>query len=182
MDAKAVEERGRQISKAQAEGDPPETLISLLEPLKTWTASEKVLRQSKIGVYVNKLRQNSHRQVATLATDLVTKWKNDVKKTSGASGGASPAQAMVAKAGATRNGTASPAPGTPKQEPAATKAKFKGDKEKRNAATDGVDYKVTGNATRDACVKLMYDGLAFMSEEGTTAAVNRSNLMLVFDC
>jgi len=174
MDAKAVEERGRQISKATTEGDPPETLIALVEPLKAWTASEKLLRQSKIGVYVNKLRQSNNKQLASLATQLVQKWKNDVKKTGGSSGGASPAQ--TPKAG-TANGNASSAPGTPKQEQAVTKSKFKGDKEKRNAATDGVDYNVTGNQTRDACVKLMYDGLAFMSEEGTSGDLTTTMLI-----
>ena len=40
------------------------------------------------------------------------------------------------------------------------------DPAKRNSVTDNISTAVTGNQTRDACVKLMYDGLAFMSEEG----------------
>ncbi|GAB7341718.1 hypothetical protein MBLNU457_g0057t1 [Dothideomycetes sp. NU457] len=165
MDAKSLEERGREIHKVTNGGDPPETLITLLEPLKNWTATEKLLRQTKLGVYVNKLRQNQDKQLASLAAQLVNKWKSDVKKTGGSSA-ATGSPAPTPKAGATTNGSASPAPGaTPKQETMAPKSKYSGDKEKRNAATDKVNTNITGNATRDACVKLMYDGLAFGSEE-----------------
>ncbi|PNS18007.1 Transcription elongation factor S-II [Sphaceloma murrayae] len=156
MDAKEVDERSKNILKALNEGDPPATLISLIEPLQKWTATEKLLRQTNIGRTMGKLRQNKDPGVSRLATNMVNKWKNDVKKPGG-----SPAPA--AKATAT-NGTSSPAAaGTPKSD--ASKSKWKGNSEKRNANADGVNVAVTGNATRDACVRLMYDGLAFMSEE-----------------
>jgi len=171
MDAKSLEERGRQIHKATTGGDTPQTIITLLEPLKNWTATEKLLRQTKLGVFVNKLRQNQDKQLAGLATQLVNKWKSDVKKTGGNSA-ATGSPAPTPKASATTNGSASPAPGsaTPKQDSAApkSKSKYSGDKEKRNAGTDKVNTAITGNATRDACVKLMYDGLAFGSEDCKT--------------
>ena len=37
--------------------------------------------------------------------------------------------------------------------------------EKRSAKEDGVDTAITGNSARDGCVQLIYNGLAFMSEE-----------------
>lgn len=158
MNTKDIEERAKQISKAATEGDPPATLISLLEPLKGWTATEKLLRQTNIGRTMGKLRQSKDANVARLATQLVNKWKSDVKKT----GGSPAPSSKTAPAGT--NGTSSPAAaGTPKAD--APKSKFKGNPEKRNVGTDGVKYEVTGNQTRDACVKLMYDGLAFGSEE-----------------
>lgn len=46
-----------------------------------------------------------------------------------------------------------------------------GDISKRKWATDKVDIKRTGSSTRDACVGLMYDGLAFMSEESTSRVI-----------
>lgn len=169
MDAKAIEDQGKQLAKASSEGDPPATLIALLEPLKSWTASEKLLRQTKIGIQVNKLRQNKDASVARAAAGLVNKWKQDVKKpasAASATGGGSTPDGLKKS---TINGTASPArTATPKQEVAAekkNKSKFAGAPEKRSTVADGVDTAVTGNATRDACVKLMYDGLAFMSEE-----------------
>lgn len=151
MDAKEVEERGKQLAKAASGGDPPSTLLEMLEGLKSWTATEELLRKTKIGVNVNRLRQNSDATVARTASSLVNKWKSEVKKVPAKSNTSSPASAKP-----TASGTASPAP---------AKAQHVGDPEKRNTATDKVKYEVTGNQTRDACIKLMYDGLAFMSTE-----------------
>ncbi|GAM82681.1 hypothetical protein ANO11243_006630 [Dothideomycetidae sp. 11243] len=157
MEAKDIEDRAKQIAKASGEGDPPATLVALLEPLKSWTATEKLLRQTNIGRTMGKLRQHKDANVARIATSLVNKWKSDVKKPG------SPAPASKT-ASANTNGTSSPA-ATPTPRGDAPKSKFSGNPEKRNTATDGVKFQVTGNQTRDACVKLMYDGLAFLSEE-----------------
>jgi len=113
------------------------------------------LRQTKIGVHVNKLRQNSDAQVARTAATLVNKWKTDVKRT---------------PTTAASSGTNSPAPAAKSSPaPAASKAKSEphGDPEKRNSVSDKIDCGVTGNQTRDACIKLMYDGLAFMSPDAS---------------
>ena len=151
MEPKEIEERGRQLIKATQDGDPAATLLTLLDGLKGWTATEKLLRQTKIGVSVNKLRQNSDAQVARTASTLVNKWKADVKKT---------------PATATSSGTNSPAPAKSSPAPGnKSKTEHHGDPEKRNSVSDKVNCNVTGNQTRDACVKLMYDGLAFMSTE-----------------
>jgi hypothetical protein len=155
MEAKDIEERGKQLAKAASGGDPPATLLALLDGLKGWTATEKLLRQTKIGVHVNKLRQNTDQQVARTAATLVNKWKTDVKRT---------------PATAASSGTNSPAPAAKSSPaPAASKPKSEphGDPEKRNSVSDKTDCGVTGNQTRDACIKLMYDGLAFMSPDGT---------------
>ncbi|KAI5205612.1 transcription elongation factor [Aureobasidium subglaciale] len=154
MEAKDIEERGKQLAKAAAGGDPPATLLSLLDGLKGWTATEKLLRQTKIGVHVNKLRHNSDSQVGRAASALVNKWKADVKK--------SPTTAVS-------SGTNSPAPAKSSPAPAAAKQKAEphGDPEKRNSLSDKVNCGVTGNQTRDACIKLMYDGLAFMSPDAS---------------
>ncbi|KAL1311634.1 hypothetical protein AAFC00_001744 [Neodothiora populina] len=157
MEPKDVEERAKQLAKAATGGDPPATILQMLEGLKGWTATEKVLRQTKIGVHVNKLRQNPDAAVARQASSLVNKWKTDVKKAPANSATSSPAPAK-----STNSAAASPAPSQQAQK---TKAPHQGDLEKRNTITDKVDWKVTGSATRDACVKLMYDGLAFMSSE-----------------
>lgn len=154
MDAKALQEKSNQLHKAVTGGDPPATILQMLNSLKGWTATEKLLRSSKIGVSVNKLRQNPNSEVAEQAAALVTKWRSDVKKLPPGSAAASPATKS------TNSGTSSPAPAASK-----LKTQHQGDPEKRNTITDKVDWKVTGSDTRDACVKLMYDGLAFMSSE-----------------
>lgn len=153
MDSKELEERAKQLAKAATGGDPPATILQMLEGLKGWTASEKLLRSTKIGVHVNKLRQNSDPAVARQAGSLVNKWKTDVKK--------APSSATASPVPKPGSGTSSPA----------ARAKYQGDSEKRNTVTDKVDFKVTDSQTRDACVKLMYDGLAFMSEERACPAI-----------
>ena len=160
MDAKDLEDRAKQLAKAATGGDPPATILLMLDGLKGWTATEKLLRSTKIGVHVNKLRQNPDLAVARQASSLVNKWKTDVKKAPPPSATSSPAPAKSAN-----SGTSSPAPAA-QQQPAKPKAQHQGDLEKRNTASDKVDWKVTGSQTRDACVKLMYDGLAFMSSDG----------------
>lgn len=170
MDAKDIEERGKQLAKAASGGDPPATLLALLDGLKGWTATEKMLRQTKIGVHVNKLRQNSDAQVARTAATLVNKWKTDVKRT---------------PATAASSGTNSPAPAKSSPAPAAaakSKSEPHGDPEKRNSVSDKIDCAVTGNQTRDACIKLMYDGLAFMSPDGIRCRPMTAYILRLTSC
>lgn len=167
MDAKQLMDTGKQLLKASDGGDPSSTLLTLLQPLQKTAVTEDLLRQSKIGVAVNKLRQNKDPKVAGLAGQLINKWKADVaalKKGGGAGKTGSPAP----RGGA--NGTSSPAPGAGgkmdgvKQEAAAgAKRKSTVPPEKRTSKLDGVDTKVTGNAVRDGCVELIYNGLAYLS-------------------
>lgn len=169
MDGKTLFSTGKQIQKAIESGDSGESLLNILQPLTKWTATEDLLRQSKIGVIVSKLRQQKDPKVVEQASKLVNKWKQDVNASKKkAAGSASPApSAGAAKSSAATNGkssgTSSPAPpaAAVKKEPKKSTA----DPAKRNSVVDGVSTAVTGNQTRDACVKLMYDGLAFMSEE-----------------
>lgn len=175
MEAKDIEERGKQLAKAASGGDPPATLLALLDGLKGWTATEKLLRQTKIGVHVNKLRQNSDAQVARTAATLVNKWKTDVKRspaTAASSGTNSPAPAKSSPAPAA---AAAAAAAKPKSEP-------HGDPEKRNSVSDKVDCAVTGNQTRDACIKLMYDGLAFMSPDGIHHCPTTASILQLTSC
>lgn len=162
MDAKEIALRAKAIGKAVEENEPSASVLKLLNDLKTGVrATEDILRSTKIGVYVNKLKGHKDPAVQRLAADLVSKWKDEVKK--------GPKKGVPAKPAA--NGTASPAPapsGT--ASPAPSKAAVKKHDvapDKRNHKTDKVNYQVTGNDARDQCVRLMYDGLAFMSEART---------------
>ncbi|KAH7123858.1 transcription factor S-II, central domain-containing protein [Dendryphion nanum] len=160
MDVKEVELRGKSINKALAENEPSSSLITLLSDLKNnLKATEDLLRQTKIGVTVNRLRTHKDPSVSRLAQELVMRWKDEVgkqkKKTIPAT--------KVAHA---TNGSASPAPppsGT--ASPAPNKKKHTVDPATRNHKTDKVDYNVTGDAARDSCVRLMYDGLSYMMED-----------------
>ena len=169
MDTRQLSDHSRQLVKAFDGGDPPSTLLSLLAQLDKLTPTEEQLRQSKIGVAVAKLRTSKDSQVAQKASHLVNQWKAAVKKKPGPThhaAGASPAGSKPGANGVAVNGgsgTSSPAP--KKEAVAAAPKKHSVAPEKRNAKEDGVDTKVTGNATRDGCLQLIYNGLSFMSEE-----------------
>ena len=157
MDSKALYEQGRSLSKAAEGGDPPSTLLSLLSPLQKFTATEELLRSTKIGVAVNRLRQNKDAKVADTATRLINKWKQDVK----ASG--------KVKTGSPAPGAAKAGPVSVKQEGAKAEVKKEAPRaskvlpEKRNAKLDEVDTKLTKDPQRDGCIELMYNGLAYLS-------------------
>ena len=135
------------------------------------------MRQSKIGVAVARLRTHKDKQVSGEASRLVNKWKNDVnatkRKSTGSPAPGSAAAKVNGAASGKASGMSSPAPPPP---PAVKKETRKStvDPAKRNSTSDGVKTAVTGNQTRDGCVKLIYDGLAFMSEEGEAHFRGRS--------
>ena len=162
MDTKQLVETSRQLSKAHEGGDPPSTLISLLSPLEKFKATEELLRQSKIGIVVAKLRSSKDPKVASLAGQLIIKWKADVKK-KGTPTGKSLGVNGVENG---RSATSSPAP---KREavaaPPPAAKKFSVAPDKRTAKADGVDTAVTNNTIRDGSIQLIYNGLAFLSEE-----------------
>ena len=164
MDSKQLQDTGKQVVKALESGDGSDTVLRLMSPLQKWTATEELLRQSKIGVVINRLRQNKDPRISSAASSLINKWKSDVKRVEKKSGSPAPNAARVNGAvNGKASGTSSPAPAIKKEV-----RKSKVDPEKRNSKADEVETAVTGNQTRDGCVKLMYDGLAFMSEEGRT--------------
>ncbi|KAK5001023.1 transcription elongation factor TFIIS [Elasticomyces elasticus] len=167
MDVKQIEEHGKQLLKAASEGDPPATILKMLEDLKAVTATEKLLRQTQIGVKVNKLKTYKDPAVQRQAVALVNKWRGDVKKlqTNGQKEGISSTVPKAAAAAA--GGAAAALPPLPHQQQRQEQAKpkYKGDPSKRNSKVDDVNTDVTGDKTRDNCVKLMYDGLSHMSDE-----------------
>jgi hypothetical protein len=78
LDAKELQQIGRQILKAAESGDPASTVLDLLKPLENFRATEDLLRQSKIGIAITKLRQNKDPKVAETASKLVNRWKQEV--------------------------------------------------------------------------------------------------------
>ena len=119
-----------------------------------------MVQTTKAGIIVAKQRTNPDKQVARLASEIVSKWKTIVeaeKKKKNRLAGSSPAP---------NGGTSSPA--------RASSESWSGDASKRKWATDGVDIKRTGFSTRDNCVGLLYDGLAYMSTESSTNIIIKS--------
>ncbi|KAF2196839.1 transcription elongation factor [Delitschia confertaspora ATCC 74209] len=165
MDVKEVDQHGKLILKAISGGEPGSSILKLLNDLKQGVKpTEELLRSTRIGITVNRLRTHKDPQVAKLATELVTKWKNEVQGAKRKVGGGNTPVAAAAKA--VSNNTASPAPAT--QSPAPPPAQVKKHNvapDKRTNKTDKVDINVTKDPVRNRCVGLMYDGLAHMTDE-----------------
>ena len=119
---------------------------------------EELLRSTKIGVVVNHQRQHPSGEVASLATYLVKKWRDDIK-------GANKSR----KKGL--DGTASPAPssnlsnGKPKLHVPPAEREWKKDK---------VDVNLTRQATRNGCIGLLYNGLCYMSEKDSSEILSKA--------
>jgi len=163
FDAKEIERRGRDLAKATASSESASTLLGLLGELRAGVkASEEVLRSTKIGIVVNKLKQHKDTAVAREASDLVSKWRKDIKA-GGGGGKGSPAAAkdspvVSAAPSPSVSGSASKIAERPKDRSVVPP-------EQRNSKTDKVDTNQTGNSIRDSCLQLIYNGLAHTSEE-----------------
>lgn len=160
LEEKEVTEIGKDILKSDTN---PTFLLSTLKNLKAGVKpTEDFLRTTKIGVAVAKLKQSKDTEVQREAASLVASWRAEIKKQKDkaalANGAGTPSRSSTPSA-ATPGTAKSPAPTKPK----AVKATVL--PEKRNADTDGVNVNKTGDKARDGSLKLMYNGLAFMSED-----------------
>ncbi|GAA5846879.1 hypothetical protein JCM9279_004479 [Rhodotorula babjevae] len=104
----------KQLIAATGDKAKHQEAVSILKQLKAEViATDELLRETKIGITVNKLRNNDVKEVADLAKELVRKWKGDVgqsgskKTTTAAAGSASTSTAPSPSPAAT---PASPAP------------------------------------------------------------------------
>ncbi|KAH7001639.1 transcription factor S-II, central domain-containing protein [Ilyonectria destructans] len=157
MDQRELEARVKALTKCVAANEPPENAIKLLETLKKDASpTEEMLRATRAGVYVGKLRSNPNKEIARAASELVIKWKKLVE------------QQKNSKFNKGKKGSPAPAPTSSPAPPSssgggAVKKTFKGDPEKRKFDTDGVDIKRTDSNVRNQCIGLIYNGLAFRS-------------------
>ncbi|KAF7361469.1 Transcription elongation factor S-II [Mycena sanguinolenta] len=132
-----------------------EDIVAILGTLKKdFKVNEAILRESKAGLAVGKLRTHASKDVSDLAKEIVKLWKNEVEKAKaaagGGGGGGKPVVAVntaVRKASVVSNGPATPK--TPNA-PSAT----------RTLKSDGVQPGFTGDKTRDKCIELVYDAIA----------------------
>jgi len=154
MDAKEVSTRIHSLQKALADKQPASVIITMLETLKKDVVpTEELLRTTKAGIVVSKQKANPNKEVAKLASEIVQKWKQIVQ------GGHK--KKVAAPAGFSPPKSNSPAP--------VNEAKsFKGDVSKRRWESEKVDIARTGTPSRDACIGLIYNGLAFMCDESST--------------
>ncbi|PBK59462.1 transcription elongation factor [Armillaria solidipes] len=163
-----VLELKKHAKQLQSSGASEKELTTVLQILKKdYQVNEAVLRESRVGLAVGKLRTHASKIVSDLAKDIVKKWKNDVEKAkqSHHSGGSSkPVQ--NGKPAPTRK--ASVASDSKPTTQAANKATT------RSYKTDGLAIKLFGEETRNTCLGLMYDSLAFDSNAPSDLILKRA--------
>ncbi|CAN8100942.1 unnamed protein product [Discula destructiva] len=159
MDEKMLLEHIDNLKKAVAEKESSSTIVTLLKALEKEDApTENVLRKTKVGQIVGKLRHNPGvpEEVRDEAKKVVDKWKQAVQQKKPSKGVMAPTRTS------TPSQTASPAPPpTP-----SNNKPYEGDIEKRDfRKTDNVRYTVTDSTTRNNSMGLMYNGLAYMCRD-----------------
>ncbi|KAF5331975.1 hypothetical protein D9611_008828 [Ephemerocybe angulata] len=141
-----------------------EDILSILNILKTeFSITEQILRESKAGLAVGKLRQYESTKVSNAAKELVKKWKTAVEKLK-------PPKAATPKPSAINTSVATAASGSTSKAGGgggATPATPGGSGPPRTAKSDGVSGNV-GDKVRDKCMELIYDALASDSTARTS--------------
>jgi len=132
------------VKQLQGASDPAD-VVALLNKLKNdYEVSEAILRESKVGLAVGKLRQHASKQVSDLAKEVVKKWKTQVEKAKKVQPNGNAKDVKDRKASVAS--------------PAATPVTPTGSSATRTAKTDGAKGN-TGDTTRDRCIELLYDGM-----------------------
>ena len=164
MDAKEIEFKSKALAKAAAQNEPATTIVSILKELQQGVrATEDLLRSTRVGIVVNKLKQHKSPEVARLSGEVVSKWRNEVNKQKAAASPAGKPDTPKPNQGQGQNGAASPAAATPT--PTDKAAKLSVPPDKRSWKADGIDVNQTSNRIRDSCIGLMYDGLCLNTVE-----------------
>ncbi|KAL8774865.1 MAG: hypothetical protein Q9209_000804 [Squamulea sp. 1 TL-2023] len=168
MDVKQVAERAKVLGKAATAGGDSGYIIKILNELNTGVKpSEDLLRSTRIGVIVNRFKQNEDAEVAKLANGIVRKWRDEVIRTKAGTptpNGSQTTNGNTKKMATPPASTASPAP----QEPAKPTVPL----DQRDYKKDGVSIGRTTQATRDNCIGLLYNGLAHSSPEPSNTIID----------
>ncbi|EPS96952.1 hypothetical protein FOMPIDRAFT_1025179 [Fomitopsis schrenkii] len=158
----------KSLVKALHGASTAEEIAGVLKTLKQEVKiSEAILRESKAGLAVGKLRSHASKDVSDLAKEIVKKWKHEVEKEKQAKGNGDAKSSSNGKptpmrkasiASTTTASAPSRTPSTPMTPTASAGSYNKG--EVRTSKSDGVKINVTGDKTRDKCIEIIYDALA----------------------
>ena len=165
MEPRVISEKSKALVKAFNAGESASVLIGMLNELKTGvTPTEEILRTTKIGVSVNRVKTSKNPEVSHLAGEIVKRWRTEVERHKSASPGLQGKKATVN--GSATSEKASPAPQGSSQSKTSngTKGATSSTKpsialENRSWKADKADTARTGNKSRDNCIGLLYDGL-----------------------
>jgi transcription elongation factor S-II len=182
---------------AAATAGKPEDVVTILNRLKSSVrATEDLLRETKAGVAVGKLRSHASKDVSILAKDLVKKWRTEVdasKKTKGspAGSGKPPNVATNLAKKSTDRAASSESPSTPAAslppstpttsshptpQPQKTPVRSSNGASDapRSTKTDQVKVPPLGDKVRDAGLIVFYDAIAWDSNAPSDLIMKRA--------
>ncbi|KAI1077634.1 transcription elongation factor [Whalleya microplaca] len=168
MDQRELEAQIKALHKANQANQPPTNIITLLDNLKKAAPTEEMLRTTKAGLIVGKLRANPNKDIARAAAEVVSKWKKGIELEK-----KSKAQPSTAKTHGSASPAAKPASPAPKPLPGTKKA-FEGNPETRTWKSDKVQINRTSSQVRNNCIGLLYNGLAYRSREAEDNVIMRA--------
>ncbi|KAI0473612.1 transcription elongation factor [Xylariaceae sp. FL0804] len=172
MDKREFETRIKALHKA-ANVEPPAVIVSQLGTIRDQVvATEELLRTTRAGLIVGKLRSNQNKDIARAASEVVAKWKKAVeaeKRAKGNQSGPVLAPKVAGSISPANKKSASPAP-----QALGSKKEYKGDPETRTFKSDKIGLDRTGSQVRNNCIGLLYNGLAYRSREPEDAVLVRA--------
>lgn len=140
-----------------------ETILKLLNILNDGVKpSEKLLRETKVGMAVNKLRSSNNSEIGSLVKKMIKGWKEQIqiekskKKTLAP---AKPEAKSLSSAPSTATSSTSSAPA----------GKFHSGP--RNPKIDGVNTTLYDNSTRNASVSALYTALAIERNDSSSVII-----------
>lgn len=156
MDEREVRSRVDALQKALSGREPSANVLNILKELqKGIKPSEDLLRRTQVGKIINKVKglQSVDPAIPQLASEIVSQWRNQIKRSSGAG----------TPVPSSQNGGVSPAPQS-KPTPASTDSKDKLPTgvplDKRTWKTDNIRKgEITSEPARNNTIALLYDGL-----------------------
>jgi transcription elongation factor S-II len=123
------------------------TILKLLNILNDGVKpTEKMLRDTKVGIAVNKYRSHSNGEINSLVKKMIKKWRETVQNEKNEK-----KKVVAAVPAPAQNGT--------------TESKFH--RGPRNPKTDGVDTALYDNTTRNASISALYTALAIERDDSS---------------
>ncbi|KAG9084748.1 RNA polymerase II elongation factor, partial [Ceratobasidium sp. UAMH 11750] len=204
MDATEVKKLIKELQTTTVSGKPEDSVTILKQLKQHVVATEDLLRETKAGLAIGKLRTHARKEIADLAKELVKKWKEAVEaeKKARAAGApaADPAKPLAKKQTSIptgKPGAASPkptAPSLPPLEPPPRKLSVSTAPAAstlpskplqtpvtpadpnviRTVKTDAVKIESKGDKARDKCLELLYDAMAMDSGAPTEQILKRA--------
>ncbi|KAF8261614.1 transcription elongation factor [Lactarius quietus] len=151
----------KRFVKSLQQASTDQEIVDILQVMKKEAKiTEAVLRESKAGLAVGKLRSHAAKEVSELAKEIVRMWKTAVDKEKHAAGTHSKG---AVKAAGVRLSFSAPPPRKASTASVPPSTPTTSNNGARTAKGDCVSTSLTGDKTRDKCIEMLYDALALES-------------------